>query len=249
MEIQLDLLAFAAHPDDVELNCAGTIIKLADMGYKTGVIALTRGEMSTRGTTQLRQLEFETAARIMGLAIFKCLDLPDTHIAVSQINKLKIIKEIRCYRPRLVFAPYWQDRHPDHCHCSHLVREAAFFAGVKKIVTEQAQFRPSAVIYFSGLIDFSPSFVVDISATHDRKLQAIRAYQSQFHNPTVSDDQDVTFISTPEFLESIITKSRFWGAKIGVRYGEPFLVRSPLNIPDPVALFSAPAKVKNSGYG
>ena len=236
--MKLDVLAFGAHPDDIELTCAGTLIKLADLGYKTGVIALTRGELGTRGTPELRKQEFEAAEKIMALSVHKMLDIPDGDVAVTPDNKLKVIREIRTYRPRIVFAPYWVVRHPDHGHASHLVREAAFFSGLKQIDTGQEAFRPNKVIYYAGRFEFEPSFIVDVSECHDRKVQAIQAYKSQFHNPEKDKYGDEeTNISRPEFLAAIITRAQQYGSYIGVDYGEPFLVRESMRLDDPVAFF------------
>lgn len=236
--MQLDVLAFGAHPDDVELTCAGTIIKLHAMGYKTGVVALTRGELGTRGTAELRKQEFEAAGNIMGLSVHKMLDIPDGQVMLNMANKLKVIREIRTYRPRIVFAPYWKVRHPDHGHASHLVREACFFAGLKKIETGQEAFRPNKVIYYAARFEFEPSFIVDVSDHHDKKVAAIQAYKSQFHNPEKDQYGDEeTNISRPEFLEAIITRAKQYGSYIGVPYGEPFLVREPMRLEDPVTFF------------
>lgn len=239
-DVQLDALAFGAHPDDVELSCGGTLIKLANQGYKTGVVALTRGELGTRGSQELRQQEFDAASRILGLAAHKMLDIPDGHIAVSQENKLKVIREIRRHQPRIVFAPYWIDRHPDHGNASDLVREAAFLAGLKKIETGQPAFRPSRILYSMGRHEFQPSFVVDISETHEQKMQAVLAYQSQFDNPEKHNYGDEeTNISRPEFMDSIVALAKLYGSRVGVAFGEPFLTRGDLRIDDPVGFFGA----------
>lgn len=236
--MQLDALAFGAHADDVELTCAGTIIKLGALGHKTGVITLTRGELGTRGTTEIRQQEFADSGKIMGLSVQKMLDLPDGNVSVNWENKLKVIREIREYKPRIVFVPYWEVRHPDHGNASHLVREAAFLAGLKKIDTGQEAHRPYKVIYYECRFEFQPSFIVDISDYHDRKVKAIQAYKSQFHNPEKDRyGEDGTNISTPEFLESIITRAKQYGSYIGVKYAEPFLVREPMRLDDPVTFF------------
>ncbi len=236
--MQLDALAFGAHPDDVELTCAGTIIKLGAIGYKTGVIALTRGELGTRGTADIREKEFEEAGTIMGLSVHKMLNIPDGNVQVNWENKLKVIREIREYKPKIVFAPYWVVRHPDHGHASHLVREAAFFAGLKKIDTGQDAHRPYKVIYYPCRFEFEPSFIVDVSEFHDQKVKAIQAYKSQFHNPDKHKYGDEeTNISRPEFLEAIITRAKQYGSYIGVKYGEPFLVREPMRLDDPVQFF------------
>ena len=236
--MHIDVLAFGAHPDDIELTCAGTIIKLHATGYKTGVIALTRGELGTRGTAEIRAQEFEAAEKIMGLSVHKMLDIPDGNIAATQENKLKVIREIREHKPRIVFAPYWKVRHPDHGHASHLVREAAFFSGLKKIDTGQEAHRPFKVIFYPGRFEFVPSFIVDVSQYHGQKVEAIQAYKSQFHNPEKNKYGDEeTNISTPEFLEAIITRDKQYGSYIGVKYGEPFLVREAMRLDDPVDFF------------
>ena len=236
--MQLDSVAFGAHPDDVEISCAGTLLKLASKGYKIGVISLTHGELGTRGSLEIRAQEFQEAASIMELSAHKMLDIPDGNVAVNWENKLKVIREIRTYQPKIVFVPYWEDRHPDHAHASNLVREAAFLAGLKKIDTDQEAHRPRKVIYYPCWFEFQPSFVVDITECHDRKIKAIEAYRSQFHHPEMSrygDEQ--TQISRPEFLEGIITRAKHFGSLIGTAYGEPFRVREPLRLDDPVGFF------------
>jgi bacillithiol biosynthesis deacetylase BshB1 len=236
--MQLDALAFGAHPDDVELTCAGTIIKLGAKGYKTGVISLTRGELGTRGTAEIREKEFEEAGNLMGLSVHKMLNIPDSNVEVNWENKLKVIQEIRACKPKIVFAPYWVVRHPDHGHASHLVREAAFLAGLKKIETGQEAHRPNKVIYYPCRFEFQPSFIVDISEFHEQKIKAIQAYKSQFHNPEKDKYGDEeTNISRPEFLEAIITRAKQYGSYIGVDYAEPFLVREPMRLQDPVKFF------------
>lgn len=236
--MRLDALAFGAHADDVELACSGTLIKLVSRGYITGIIAMTRGEMATRGSAEIRTEEFNTAGEIMALAVHKMLDIPDGRIEDTWENRLKIVKEIREYSPKIVFAPYWVARHPDHEETSHLVRKAAYLAGLIKLDTGQKPFRPHKVIYYQTRFEFEPSFIVDISDFHDRKVQSILAYKSQFHHPQKGDfGGDETLLSRPEFLERIATRDKQYGAYIGVRYGEPFLVREALRLDDPVAFF------------
>jgi len=237
--MQVDALAISAHPDDVELMCAGTLIKLERLGYQTGVISLTTAELGTRGTPEIRKQENENAARIMQLSVNKILDIPDGNVQVNKTNKLKIISQIRDLRPKIIFTPHWQTRHPDHSNCSHLVREAAFLAGLEKIDTGQPQHRPAKIIYCMEIYDFIPSFIVDVSETFEEKIKAMQAYKSQFHNDSQEhNDEGATYISTPEFLQTIITKGQYWGHKIGAKYGEPFLVREPMAIDDPVKHFS-----------
>ncbi len=236
--MQLDAVAFGAHPDDIELFCGGTLIKLGSQGRKIGVISLTQGELGTRGSPEIRSQEFQEAATVLKVSTHKMLDIPDGDVAVNWENKLKIIREIRTYQPAVVFAPYWKDRHPDHENTSNLVREAAFLSGLKKIETDQQAHRPYKVIYYPCWFEFSPSFVVDTTESHDQKIKAIQAYRSQFDHPDKSKFGDEeTLISRPEFLEKITTRDRYYGSSIGTTFGESFLVREPLRLDDPIGLF------------
>lgn len=235
---KLDALAFGAHADDVEMTCSGTLIKLGAMGYKTGVIALTRGEMATRGSAEIRAREFSQAAGIMGLAAHRMLDIPDGRIEDTWENRVKIIMEIRAYKPRIVFAPYWVTRHPDHEKTSRLVREAAYLSGLKKLDTDQDAHRPNKVIFYQTRFEFTPSFIVDISDYQEQKMKAILSYRSQFSQEgTPESGEDETLLSRPGFLDRITTRDRKYGINIGVKYGEPFLVREAIKIDDPVDLF------------
>jgi len=236
--MKLDALAFGAHADDVELACSGTIIKLGASGHKTGVITLTRGEMATRGSAEIRAQEFAQSAKIMGLASHKMLDIPDGRIEVTWENKIKIIKEIRTYKPRIVFTPYWVSRHPDHEKASHLVREAAYLSGLKKLKTDQKPYKPYKIIYYQTRFEFKPSFIVDISDFHAQKMKAILSYKSQLHHQDKAEfGDDETLLSRPEFLDRIETRDKQYGTYIGVKYGEPFLVREAIKINDPVDFF------------
>ncbi|MCJ7681143.1 MAG: bacillithiol biosynthesis deacetylase BshB1 [Candidatus Aminicenantes bacterium] len=236
--MKLDALAFGAHADDVELACSGTIIKLGDMGYKTGVITLTQGEMATRGNAEIRAQEFREAAEIMGLTVHRMLDIPDGRVESTWENKTKIIQEIRAYQPRIVFAPYWIARHPDHAAASQLVREAAYLSGLKKLDTNQESFRPYRVVFYQTRFEFKPSFIVDITDFHERKKESILAYKSQFYHREKSEfGSEDTLVSKPEFLDRIETRDKQYGAHIGVKYGEPFLVREAIKLDDPVKFF------------
>ena len=236
--MDLDALAFGAHADDVELACAGTLIALASLGYKTGVVALTRGEMATLGSVEIRTQEFKDSAEIMGLAAHQMLDIPDGRVELTWENKLKIIKTLRVYKPRIVFAPYWVERHPDHEQTSHLVRQAAYLAGLKKLETGDPPFRPHKVIFYQSRFEFTPSFIVDISESHKQKMKAVRAYRSQFFSQGQAESgNEETTIGRPEFLDRLDSRDRHWGGKIGVKYGEPFLVREAIKLKDPVAFF------------
>jgi bacillithiol biosynthesis deacetylase BshB1 len=236
--MDLDALAFGAHADDVELACGGTLIALAGLGHKTGVIVLTRGEMATRGSVEIRAQEFTNSARIMSLTAHQMLDIPDGRVEVTWTNKLKIIEALRAHKPRIVFAPYWVDRHPDHEQTSHLVRQAAYLAGLKKLETGQPPFRPHKVIFYPSRFEFTPSFIVDISAYQKKKMKAVMAYRSQFHGRDNDESKsEGTLIGRPEFLERIETRDRQYGGCIGVKYGEPFFVREAIKLKDPVEFF------------
>jgi len=236
--MDLDALAFGAHADDVELGCGGTLVKLAGLGHKTGVVVLTRGEMATRGSAETRAREFKNAAKILGLTAHHMLDIPDGRVEVTWENKLKIIGVLRAHRPKIVFAPYWVDRHPDHEQTSHLVRQAAYLAGLKKLETGEPPFRPHKVIYYQTRFEFMPSFIVDTSDAHGQKMKAVKAYESQFHRPgEAGSGGEETLIGRPEFLETIETRARHYGAHIGAKFGEPFLVREAIRVEDPVGFF------------
>jgi len=236
--LKLHALDFGAHPDDVELACSGTLIRLGAQGYKTGVITLTKGEMGTRGDANIRAKEFADASKIIGLAVHKMLDIPDAGIEVNQKNIIKIIREIRTYKPNVVFAPYWVAVHPDHGNASQLVRESAYLAGLMKLDTGQKAFRPYKVIYYQSRFEFAPSFIVDVSDYHELKVKSINAYKSQFDHPQKENyGIKETMLSKPEFLERIYGRDTQYGAYIGVKFGEPFLIREHIKLNDPVEQF------------
>ena len=234
----LDLLAISPHPDDVELHCGGLLLKMSQKGHATGIVDLTAGEMSTRGTAEDRVRETADASAILGLAARENLAIPDARVAVTDEQKLAVIRVIRKYRPRILLLPSRVTRHPDHGHTSELTREAAFLAGLEKIDTEQEAYRPQQLIYYFTHYtyrDQPPSFVVDVSDQYQQKLEAIRAYRSQFHNPSSMEPE--TFITRPEFLDELEVQNRYYGALIGVRHGEPYIIREYLAIDDPVGYF------------
>jgi N-acetylglucosamine malate deacetylase 1 len=235
---QLDVLAIAAHPDDVELSVGGTLIRLAGMGYRTGVLDLTRGEAGTRGSAEIRAIESQRAGEIMGLSVRENLDLGDSQIWVNEHSRMKLVRALRNLRPRIIFTQAWDDPHPDHAHTSQLVREAAHISGLAKYDTEAGleRWRPSCIAYFLFTRTIPPSFIFDISKDHDRKWEAIRAHTSQFFDPQSNALQ--TRVSTQDFLNETEARDLYFGAMIGVRYGEAFFVREALNIADPVALLT-----------
>ncbi len=232
----LDILAVAAHPDDIELTCAGTLIKSARKGYRTGVLDLTRGEMGSRGTPEERLREADEAARIMGLTVRENAGLSDSLLTPDWETKLVLIRALRKYRPRLWLIPCTEDRHPDHAAVGQAAQAAAFLAGLHKIKTGQDPYRPVWTLHYFCRWEGPVSFIVDVSDEFETRLQAVQAYRSQF-SPESNGPQ--TYISRPLFLESIVARAKYYGSKIETAYGEPFYSREFLRIDDPVAIFGA----------
>lgn len=232
----VDLLFIAAHPDDTELGCGGTIIKSVSSGLRVGLIDLTRGEMGTRGTPQTRKREAQAAAKVLGAAFRESLDFHDGGLLTGREQELELIEIIRRTRPRLVFAPWPDDRHPDHTRTGQLVTSAAFYAGLKSLETASPAHRPQTTVYYLQNYMVPPSFVVDVSAEWKRKMRAIAAFKSQFHDPKSKEPQ--TFISRPEFLDLIEARGVHFGALIGVRHGEAFVTKQPPKIGDLIGAYS-----------
>lgn len=229
----LDVLIFAAHPDDAELSMGGTITKLSKLGFKVGVIDLTKGELGTRGTPDTRKKEADKASKILKIALRENLGLKDGTIKFNEDYLRKIISKIRKHKPKLVFAPYFNDRHPDHIGASQLVKEAFFFSGLPKIETKendriQIPFRPQKLFYYMQTYEFTPSFIYDISETFETKMKAILAYDTQFHNPESKEPE--TFISQPIFLQFIEARAKYFGFKIGKQYGEAFFCEEEIEL-------------------
>ncbi len=239
-EQTIDVLAFGAHPDDVEIGCGGTLYKLHQMGYSTGIIDLTEGEMGTRGSVEERYEEAAAAAKILNLSIRENLKIPDGGIEATKENRHKIIEIVRRYKPEIVFVHHSDDRHPDHIYTNRLVTEACFYSGLKKVdVKGLLPHRPKRIVYYPISYEFTPSFVVDISEEFEVKLQAIRAYRSQFYNPEYKGEK--TFISSKEFMDNFESRARYYGWIGGVKYAEPFWVREAIVLDD---LFSSLTKNK-----
>ena len=223
----LDILAFAAHPDDTELCCGGTLAKLARQGKKVGVIDLTQGEMGTRGTPEMRLKEAENAATIIGLAARENLGLPDTELHNNREYQLKIIRKVRQYRPHVCLVGAPADRHPDHGNGTRLVLDALFYSGLAKMETfdddghAQERWRPSHILHYMQDRPFQPDLVFDISDDFKTKKKAILAFESQF-NVSAADEEPQTYISSREFFEGIESRARHYGHLIGATYGEPF---------------------------
>lgn len=232
--MKLDILAIAAHPDDVELTCGGTLIKMADAGYKTGVLDLTQGEMGTRGTAETRAKEAAAAAKVLGVEYRENLGLPDARLDATLENKLRVAQCLRNLRPQVVILPYWEGRHPDHYTAAKIGYEACFLAGLKKIGLEGKPFRPFKILYSTMYYDVRPSFVVDITREFERRHKAILCYQSQFTGRGESDEE--VYIPLDEIKERVTAVVRQYGLMIGTLYGEPFLVREMARIDDIVKM-------------
>lgn len=226
MELKLDILAFGAHPDDVELSCSGTIAKEISLGKKVGIIDLTRGELGTRGTREIRDKEADAAAKILGVIIRENLNMRDGFFVNDEKHQLEVIKVIRKYRPEIVLCNAVQDRHIDHGKGSKLVSDACFLSGLRKIETfddfgnSQLAWRPKNVYHYIQWQNLEPDFVVDISNFIDTKVNAILAYQSQFYDPNSNEPE--TPITSKNFKESLKYRSQDLGRLVGVEYAEGF---------------------------
>jgi N-acetylglucosamine malate deacetylase 1 len=231
--MSLDVLAIAAHPDDVEQTCGGTLLRMAEMGYRTGVLDLTAGDMGTRGTPEQRVAESEIAAKHLQLAWRGNLYLPDARLENALSARMTLAVKIRELKPRVVILPYWEARHPDHYRAGELGYEACFLAGLKKLDEYSEPHRPFKIIYSSLYADVKPSFIVDISAQFERRMTALLSYASQYG--TV-EQGGALFPDEREIRERLGAIARFYGNLIGVRYGEPFVVKEAMEIGDIVAL-------------
>ncbi|PJA98221.1 MAG: bacillithiol biosynthesis deacetylase BshB1 [Ignavibacteriales bacterium CG_4_9_14_3_um_filter_30_11] len=231
--MNLDVLVFAAHPDDAELSMGGTIAKLSSKGKKVGIVDFTEGEMGTRGTTITRQAEAYKAAVALNVTLRENLHIPDGNIQRIKENVDKVICEIRKYKPKIIFAPYFNDRHPDHIDASVIVKKAMFTSGLTKAITKfnernQNAYRPNKLFYYMQTYTFEPTFIVDITNHFDKKMKSVKAYKSQFHNPKSSEPE--TFISSTKFLDYISSRARFYGFQIRKEYGEPFYCEEALEV-------------------
>jgi len=233
--MKLDLLAIAPHPDDVELTCGGTMIKMADAGYRTGILDLTRGETGTRGTPETRLREAARAAKIMGTRIRRNLGLPDAHLRVSDEYKAAIAEVIRELEPRTVILPYWEGRHPDHYTAARLGYEACFVAGLKNYPLAGEAFRPFKIVYAAAYSDVRPTLAVDITKEYDRRRRAILAYASQFR-PVSKDRPSKVALPLDELEGRMNDTARQYGRMIGVKYAEGFVVKEVLEAEDIVRL-------------
>lgn len=237
-DLRLDAVAVGAHPDDIELVVAGTLLKLRALGYATGILDMTRGEMGTRGTAEIRAEEAAQSAAILSVAVRENLELPDSRVWCNDESRTRMVRFIRTYRPKILFTHYWDDPHPDHAHISQVVRESAYLAGLAKFDAQSGQerFRPAAVAHFMFPRTVAPSFVVDISEFAEKKMQAIKCFSSQLHDP--KSKEPPTRISSESFLRRVEARQRFYGTLINAEHGEAFVVREALHIEDPIALLT-----------
>jgi bacillithiol biosynthesis deacetylase BshB1 len=229
---QVDILTIAAHPDDVELTCAGTLIRMIGRGYSAGILDLTQGEMGTRGTPEIRAKEAEAAAAVIGARWRERMNLGDSRLTASLENRLAVAERIRAARPRTVILPYWEGRHPDHYTAATLGYEACYAAGLKQLPIPGAPHRPKKILYSAMYADVRPSFIVDITDAFPRKLESMRCFASQF----LGDMSDITelYPAWGRLLDQITTQCKHYGHLIGTEYAEPFVVKEILAIDDVV---------------
>ncbi len=231
--MKLDILAIGIHPDDVELGCSGTLINEINNGKKVGIIDLSQGELGTRGTAETRHMEAAAAAKIIGVHCRENLKMRDGFFKNDEEHQLQVIQILRKYRPDIVFGNIMDDRHPDHGRAGSLIYDSCFLAGLRKIVTvhedcEQERWRPKYLFHYIQDRFFEPDIIVDISDVFEQRMKSIMAYATQFHN-TDSTDPD-TYLSKPQFLESIVSRAKLLGKRIGVEFAEGFLTKKSIGI-------------------
>src|SRR5882762_2818398 len=233
--MKLDLLAIAAHPDDVELTCGGTLIKTARRGYKTGILDLTAGEMGSRGTPETRAREAAKAAKLLGVSWRGTLGVPDSDVQPSRQHKLKLAGVIRELRQKTVILPYWEARHPDHYYASALGYEGCFLAGLKQLPLEGEAYRPFKILYSTSYATVRPTFVVDITKEFEQRRKAIVAFASQFR-PAKGTRKSKVYLAIDSLEDEMNQLARHYGQMIGVKYGEPFLTKELMQVEDVVAM-------------
>lgn len=238
--MKLDILAIGVHPDDIELACGGTLLHHAALGHATGVLDLTLGQLGTRGTPEIRLQEAEASAKILGLKVRENAGMEDGYFQNDKAHQLQVIKYLRRYKPDVVLANALKDRHPDHIRAGKLISDACFYAGLQKIETEwegekQEAWRPRNVYHYVQARHVTPDFVVDITPYMETKMKAVMAFKSQFYNP--DSEEKNTFISSPEFLDFIKSRSIEYGTIVGVRYAEGFTTQRYLGIRDITQLY------------
>ncbi len=234
--MKLDILAIGVHPDDVELGCSGTIINEIKNGKKVGILDLTQGELGTRGTIETRYAEAAAAASIMGIHVRENLKMRDGFFTNDEAHQMQLIRAIRTYQPDIVLANSLEDRHPDHGRAGKMIADSCFLAGLVKIETvdqdgnPQERWRPKNIFHYIQDRLQEPHFLVDISDVFDQRMQAIEAYTTQFYNPDMENEGLQTYISTPDFRDSVVARARMLGKRIGVKYAEGFRTQKTLGI-------------------
>ena len=232
--MKLDVLAIGVHPDDVELGCSGTLINEIKRGKKVGVVDLTQGELGTRGTIETRYQEAALASEIMGIHARENLKMRDGFFKNDEAHQLSVIQVLRKYRPEIVISNILEDRHPDHGRAGQLVYDACFLSGLRQVKTigedgqEQEKWRPKYLLHYIQDRFYEPDVIVDITDSFAQRMEAIKAYRTQFHDP--ESDEPVTYISNPDFMESIISRARLLGKRIGVQFAEGFLSKKNIGI-------------------
>ena len=236
----LDILGVAAHPDDVELNAGGLLCLLAKAGYRTGILDLTKGELGSRGTPEERAREAAAASRILGLSFRENLGIPDGDIALTMENRLRLVDVLRRTRPHVVLTHPLACRHPDHTRAARLTIEACYSSGLARLRADQGRnmdpWRPRHLLHYAEVLPMDPTFVVDVTATWEQRMHAVRAFATQFHDPEQKGPE--TFISDPAFLRWVEARAIALGFSIGAGYGEGFIYRGTLGVADPMLLFS-----------
>jgi len=229
---KVDVMAFGAHPDDIELGCGGTLIKLVDLGHSVVLVDMVQGEMGTRGTVETRRAEAAAAAKIIGAVARENLKLEDGNIRADEEAKRRVVEVVRKHRPRLAFIPYYKDRHPDHYHASQVAYEGIFLAGLAQYETGQESYRPLRVLYYMGWYEFEPTFIVDISAQFDQKMDAIYAFSTQFKPGDSFYEQ--TRLTSRQYNWALVHRMAYYGSLIGKQYGEGFLIRGRMEVENPL---------------
>ena len=226
--MKLDILAIGVHPDDVELGCSGTILNEIRNGKKVGIVDLTQGELGTRGNIESRYTEAANAAKILGVSVRENLKMRDGFFKNDEAHQLLLIRAIRKYQPEVVLANALVDRHPDHGRAGNMISDACFLSGLIKVETKdengnaQERWRPKYVLHYLQDWYHDPQFIIDISDVFEQRMKSIEAYSTQFYNAENGDEGTQTYISSPDFLDSVIARARMLGKKIGVKYGEGF---------------------------
>ena len=233
--MKLDLLAIAPHPDDVELTCGGTVLKMSEAGYRTGILDLTRGETGTRGTPETRAKEAARAAKVLKVAIRKNLELPDAGLRANEEQKIALAKVIRELQPQTVILPYWEGRHPDHYTAATLGFEACFLAGLRNYSLPGEAFRPFKILYAAAYANVIPTFAVDITKEYERRREAIYCYESQF-KPRTKDRKLKVHIPLDDLEDRMSIVARHYGRMIGVKYAEGFVVKEMMQVDDVVKM-------------